>query len=125
MIGLWRRGRRLRVAAVSLVLLLAGLVVTTVSLAGYQRVHPYDIDVAFYDPWPIPHFGAFFGGVMGYGQRYIPGGCPGIESWDWWNYFYNTLLIPKTWLLFTPPLEPHWQEANYDAMLCYGGDCPN
>lgn len=122
MIRLQRQGRGLRVLALSLVFLLASLIVTTVSLAGYQRVNPYKCDLAFWDPWYEPHYGAFFGGVMGYGQRYIPGGAPGIENWNWWGYQYNVLLIPKTWYWSAPA---HRTPSNYDAMLCFGSPCPS
>jgi hypothetical protein len=111
---------RLRVFVLMVALLLAGLSLITTERsvnAGFWA-DSYKIQVAFYDPILVPHYGAYFAGALG-SQQYFdgPSGQPsGYSSWDWWGQDLAVLLLEKSWL-FTH--SDAWTPSNHHAFMAY------
>jgi hypothetical protein len=92
----------------------------------WGSANAYTIAFTHYDPWYMPHYGAWFGASYCYNQHYHGQGGDaqtspydgGISNWNWWGTYRNVLLLPKEWLLFGTPAAHVWNANNYSA-TCY------
>jgi hypothetical protein len=88
-----------------------------VAKAGHWST-AYKVDVAFWEPWYNPHYGAFHNGSYGTWQYFDgpSGSHPDYGSWDWWGGSRDVLLLEKSWLFASVCFNPG---------TGYYGPCPD
>jgi len=121
--------RKLKFVPVFVLLASAVMLMPTASLArplqGWFTTTAYKVDHSHYDPWPIPHYAAFFNGDYGKNQHFLGTGgdaatapySGGIAAWHWYPPTYQSrLLTPKSWL-FDEEWRGTWVGSNYQATV--------
>ena len=121
--------RKLKFISMSVLLVSAVMLMPVVSLAkplqGWITTTAYKVDFSHYDPWPIPHYAAFFSGDYGRNQHFLGTGgdaatapySGGIAAWDWYPPTWQSrLLTPKSWLI-NEEWRGAWVGSNYQATV--------
>jgi hypothetical protein len=75
----------------------------------------YQVTLAYYDSWGIPHYGAFFTGYNGLGYSWLCG-YSGPPYPNWWGNSLAVALISKTWLFTT---YNSWTPSCHQGVLQY------